>query len=69
MHTENPHLIKDRRHHFRSFQCCFVGKETVKWLLNTGKAPDRDTAVYLMNILISNNVFHQGKCTLSMTVT
>ena len=60
MHTDNPNLIKDRKHHFRSYQCCFIGRDVVRWLVNTGQAPDRDTATHLMNILLNNNVFHQG---------
>ena len=60
MHTDNPNLIKDRKHHFRSYQCCFIGRDIVRWLVHTGQAPDRDTATHLMNILLNNNVFHQG---------
>ena len=61
MHTDNPHLIKDRRYLLRNYSCCFIGSDTVDWLLKTRQAPDRETAVYLMNILLENNVFHQGK--------
>jgi hypothetical protein len=43
---------------FRTYNCVFVGSETVDWLLETQQAPDRETAVILMNILLKNQVFH-----------
>ena len=61
MHTDNPHLIKDRRHHFRTHTCCFIGKETVDWLVETKQAPDRETAVLLMKILLDNDIIHQSE--------
>ena len=66
MHTDNPHLIKDRRHHFRMYTSCFVGKEAVDWLVESGQATDRDTAIFAMNVLLSKDVIRHGMFSINL---
>lgn len=62
LHCErNPDMIKDRRYHLRMYQCCFVGKEVVDWLLKLGEAPSRFSAVQCMCALQESNLLHHGK--------
>ena len=60
MHTDNPQLIKDRRSFMKTYSTCFVGSETVDWLIATKEVPNREMGVIIMNILRDNNILHHG---------
>ncbi|XP_019735104.1 DEP domain-containing mTOR-interacting protein isoform X2 [Hippocampus comes] len=51
-------LIKDRRYHLRTYPNCFVAEELIDWLVNHEEAPDRATAVRLMQHLMDRDVVH-----------
>ncbi|KAM9783224.1 DEP domain-containing mTOR-interacting protein [Neosynchiropus ocellatus] len=51
-------VIKDRRHHLRTYPNCFVGKELIDWLLEHKEASDRDTAVKIMQKLLDQSIIH-----------
>ncbi|XP_077582695.1 DEP domain-containing mTOR-interacting protein [Stigmatopora nigra] len=51
-------LIKDRRYHLRTYPNCFVAEELIAWLINHKEAPDRTTAVSLMQHLMDQDVVH-----------
>ncbi|XP_037107614.1 DEP domain-containing mTOR-interacting protein [Syngnathus acus] len=51
-------LIKDRRYHLRTYPNCFVAEELVTWLVNHKEAPDRTTAVHLMQHLMDQDIVH-----------
>ncbi|XP_044204649.1 DEP domain-containing mTOR-interacting protein [Thunnus albacares] len=51
-------LIKDRRYHLRTYPNCFVAQELIDWLVSHKEAPDRATAVCLMQHLMDNEIVH-----------
>ena len=54
-------LIKDRRYHLRTYPNCFVAQELMGWLVSHKEAPDRATAVCLMQHLMDHDIVHHGK--------
>ncbi|KAJ8412319.1 hypothetical protein AAFF_G00145860 [Aldrovandia affinis] len=57
-------LIKDRRYHLRTYPNCFVAHELTDWLIGHKEAPDRATAVRLMQRLMEHDIVHHvcDKC-------
>ncbi|GCB69091.1 hypothetical protein scyTo_0010499 [Scyliorhinus torazame] len=53
-------LIKDRRYNLRTYPNCFVAKELIDWLIDHKEAPDRETAIKLMQKLMDHNIIHHG---------
>ncbi|XP_072370952.1 DEP domain-containing mTOR-interacting protein-like isoform X2 [Scyliorhinus torazame] len=51
-------LIKDRRYNLRTYPNCFVAKELIDWLIDHKEAPDRETAIKLMQKLMDHNIIH-----------
>ncbi|XP_056590794.1 DEP domain-containing mTOR-interacting protein [Triplophysa dalaica] len=51
-------LIKDRRHHLRTYPNCFVAQEVIDWLIARKEVPDRETAVQLMQHLMDYDILH-----------
>ncbi|KAM6967449.1 DEP domain-containing mTOR-interacting protein [Aplochiton taeniatus] len=51
-------VIKDRRHHLRTYPNCFVGKELIDWLIEHKEASDRDTAIKIMQKLLDQSIIH-----------
>ncbi|XP_039354514.1 DEP domain-containing mTOR-interacting protein-like isoform X3 [Mauremys reevesii] len=51
-------LIKDRRHHLRTYPNCFVAKELTDWLIDHKEAPDRETGIRLMQKLMDHYIIH-----------
>ncbi|KAF7656857.1 hypothetical protein LDENG_00034800 [Lucifuga dentata] len=51
-------LIKDRRYHLRTYPNCFVAHELIDWLVSHKEAPDRATAVCLMQHLTDHDIIH-----------
>uniref|UniRef100_A0A671P3L3 Si:dkeyp-97e7.9 n=1 Tax=Sinocyclocheilus anshuiensis TaxID=1608454 RepID=A0A671P3L3_9TELE len=51
-------LIKDSRHHLRTYPNCFVAQELIDWLFAHKEVPDRETAVQLMQHLMNHNIIH-----------
>ncbi|XP_068091034.1 DEP domain-containing mTOR-interacting protein isoform X2 [Hyperolius riggenbachi] len=56
LHEEK--LIKDRRHHLRTYPNCFVAREVVDWLIDRKEAVERETAVDMMQKLADHNILH-----------
>lgn len=54
-------LIKDRRYHLRTYPNCFVAEELIDWLVSHKEAPDRATAVCLLQHLMDHDIIHHGK--------
>lgn len=48
--------IKDRKYHMKTYKSCFIGKEAVTWLINSGWANTREEAIELGNLLQSKYV-------------
>ena len=53
-------VIKDRRHHLRTYPNCFVAKELIDWLMEHKEASDRDTAIRIMQKLLDQSIVHHG---------
>ncbi|XP_041638575.1 DEP domain-containing mTOR-interacting protein [Cheilinus undulatus] len=51
-------LIKDRRYHLRTYPNCFVAQELIDWLVSHKEAPERETAVCLMQHLMDHDIVH-----------
>ncbi|KAM9813791.1 DEP domain-containing mTOR-interacting protein [Neosynchiropus ocellatus] len=51
-------LIKDRRYHLRTYPNCFIAQELIDWLVGHKEAPDRATAVCLVQHLIEHDIVH-----------
>ncbi|KAM8916295.1 DEP domain-containing mTOR-interacting protein isoform 1-T1 [Spinachia spinachia] len=51
-------LIKDRRYHLRTYPNCFVAQELIDWLVSHKEAPDRATAVRLLQHLMDHDILH-----------
>ncbi|KAG9333877.1 hypothetical protein JZ751_010028 [Albula glossodonta] len=51
-------LIKDRRYHLRTYPNCFVAHELTDWLISHKEAPDRATAVRLVQHLMEHDIVH-----------
>uniref|UniRef100_A0A671PRR8 DEP domain-containing mTOR-interacting protein-like n=1 Tax=Sinocyclocheilus anshuiensis TaxID=1608454 RepID=A0A671PRR8_9TELE len=51
-------VIKDRRHHLRTYPNCFVAKEIIDWLIEHKEASDRDTAIKIMQKLLDQSILH-----------
>uniref|UniRef100_A0A673HJL9 DEP domain-containing mTOR-interacting protein-like n=1 Tax=Sinocyclocheilus rhinocerous TaxID=307959 RepID=A0A673HJL9_9TELE len=51
-------VIKDRRHHLRTYPNCFVAKEIVDWLIEHKEASDRDTSIKIMQKLLDQSIIH-----------
>lgn len=54
-------VIKDRRHHLRTYPNCFVAKELIDWLIEHKEASDRETAIKIMQKLLDQSIVHHGK--------
>lgn len=54
-------VIKDRRHHLRTYPNCFVAKELIDWLIEHKEAMDRDTAIKIMQRLLDQSIVHHGE--------
>lgn len=57
-------VIKDRRHHLRTYPNCFVAKELIDWLIEHKEASDRETAIKIMQKLLDQSIIHHGKAEL-----
>lgn len=53
-------VIKDRRHHLRTYPNCFVAKELIDWLIDHKEASDRETAIKIMQKLLDQSIVHHG---------
>uniref|UniRef100_A0A3Q3WRB8 DEP domain-containing protein n=1 Tax=Mola mola TaxID=94237 RepID=A0A3Q3WRB8_MOLML len=51
-------VIKDRRHHLRTYPNCFVAKELIDWLIEHKEAMERDTAIKIMQNLLDQSIIH-----------
>ncbi|KAJ8268332.1 hypothetical protein COCON_G00135040 [Conger conger] len=51
-------VIKDRRHHLRTYPNCFVAKELIDWLMEHREASDRETAIRIMQKLLDHSIIH-----------
>uniref|UniRef100_A0A667XJY9 Si:dkeyp-97e7.9 n=1 Tax=Myripristis murdjan TaxID=586833 RepID=A0A667XJY9_9TELE len=51
-------LIKERRYHLRTYPNCFVAQELIDWLVSHKEAPDRPTAICLMQHLMDHDIVH-----------
>ncbi|MEQ2244190.1 hypothetical protein ILYODFUR_014601 [Ilyodon furcidens] len=58
MRLHDGKLIKDRRHHLRTYPNCFVAQELIDWLVSHKEALDRTTAVSLMQHLMDHDIVH-----------
>lgn len=58
-------VIKDRRHHLRTYPNCFVAKELIDWLIEHKEASERDTAIKIMQKLLDQSIIHHGEAELS----
>ncbi|OCT60295.1 hypothetical protein XELAEV_18046311mg [Xenopus laevis] len=58
LRLHNAKLIKDRCQDTRTYPNCLVGKELVDWLVEHSEAPDRATAVSIIQRLMDYNVVH-----------
>uniref|UniRef100_A0A8D0A3I3 Si:dkeyp-97e7.9 n=1 Tax=Sander lucioperca TaxID=283035 RepID=A0A8D0A3I3_SANLU len=58
LRLHNGKLIKDRLYHLRTYPNCFVAKELIDWLVSHKEAPDRATAVCLMQHLMDHDIIH-----------
>ncbi|XP_075776296.1 DEP domain-containing mTOR-interacting protein isoform X2 [Pelodiscus sinensis] len=56
LHEEK--VIKDRRHHLKTYPNCFVAKELIDWLLDRKEASDRETAIKLVQKLLDHSIIH-----------
>ncbi|XP_074842830.1 DEP domain-containing mTOR-interacting protein isoform X1 [Carettochelys insculpta] len=56
LHEEK--VIKDRRHHLKTYPNCFVAKELIDWLLDRKEASDRETAIKLVQKLLDCSIIH-----------
>lgn len=54
-------VIKDRRHHLRTYPNCFVAKELIDWLIEHKEASDRDTAIKIVQKLLDQSIIHHGR--------
>eukprot|EP00064_Thunnus_orientalis_P011079 superscaffoldBa00001565_g11109 len=51
-------VIKDRRHHLRTYPNCFVAKELIDWLIEHKEASERETAIKIMQKLLDQSIIH-----------
>ncbi|XP_071773568.1 DEP domain-containing mTOR-interacting protein isoform X1 [Centroberyx gerrardi] len=51
-------LVKERRYHLRTYPNCFVAQELIDWLVGHKEAPDRPTAVCLLQHLMDHDIVH-----------
>ncbi|RXN19885.1 DEP domain-containing mTOR-interacting -like protein [Labeo rohita] len=58
LRVHDSKLIKDRRHHLRTYPNCFVAQELIDWLISHKEVPDRETAVQLMQHLMDHDIIH-----------
>lgn len=63
LHEEK--VIKDRRHHLKTYPNCFVAKELIDWLIDHKEASDRETAIKLVQKLLDHSIIHHGKCNIT----
>ncbi|KAF7246904.1 DEP domain-containing mTOR-interacting protein [Varanus komodoensis] len=56
LHEEK--IIKDRRHHLKTYPNCFVAKELIDWLIDHKEALDRETAIKLVQKLLDRSIIH-----------
>ncbi|KAJ1193880.1 hypothetical protein NDU88_003176 [Pleurodeles waltl] len=56
LHEEK--VIKDRRHHLKTYPNCFVGKELIDWLIDHKETTERETAVKLVQKLFDSSIIH-----------
>ncbi|XP_015213333.1 DEP domain-containing mTOR-interacting protein isoform X2 [Lepisosteus oculatus] len=51
-------VIKDRRHHLRTYPNCFVAKELIDWLMEHKEASDREMAIKILQKLLDQSIIH-----------
>uniref|UniRef100_A0A803T438 DEP domain containing MTOR interacting protein n=1 Tax=Anolis carolinensis TaxID=28377 RepID=A0A803T438_ANOCA len=56
LHEEK--IIKDRRHHLKTYPNCFVAKELIDWLIDHKEASDREMAIKLVQKLLDRSIIH-----------
>nr|XP_033788965.1 DEP domain-containing mTOR-interacting protein isoform X2 [Geotrypetes seraphini] len=56
LHEEK--IIKDRRHHLKTYPNCFVAKELIDWLIDHKETSERETAVKLVQKLLDHSIIH-----------
>ncbi|XP_025896519.1 DEP domain-containing mTOR-interacting protein [Nothoprocta perdicaria] len=59
LHEEK--VIKDRRHHLKTYPNCFVAKELIDWLIDHKEASDRETAIKLVQKLLDHSIIHHAQ--------
>lgn len=67
LHEEK--VIKDRRHHLKTYPNCFVAKELIDWLIEHKEASDRETAIKLMQKLADRGIIHHGEWGVTVMVS
>ncbi|XP_066428482.1 DEP domain-containing mTOR-interacting protein [Eleutherodactylus coqui] len=60
LRLHNAKLIQLRERHMFTYPNCFVAKEVVDWLIERKEAPDRETAINIMQKLMDFNVLHHA---------
>ncbi|KAM8945753.1 DEP domain-containing mTOR-interacting protein-like [Pelodytes ibericus] len=56
LHTAK--LVKDRCNHMRTYPKSFMANEVLDWLIDTKEAPDRETALKIMQKFVEYDVLH-----------
>ncbi|KAK2116921.1 hypothetical protein P7K49_003807 [Saguinus oedipus] len=56
LHEEQ--VIKDRRHHLKTYPNCFVTEELIDWLIEHKEASDKEMAITLMQKLADQCIIH-----------
>ncbi|XP_019619679.1 PREDICTED: phosphatidylinositol 3,4,5-trisphosphate-dependent Rac exchanger 2 protein-like [Branchiostoma belcheri] len=56
--NRNTSLIRDRKHHLRTYHKCFVGSEFVSWLKELGEINSVEEGVHLGQLLLENGIIH-----------
>lgn len=60
LRLHNAKLIRERRRQRSNYPNCFVANELIDWLIQHKEAPDRDTAIKIMQKFIDSNVIHHA---------
>ncbi|XP_018415090.1 PREDICTED: DEP domain-containing mTOR-interacting protein-like [Nanorana parkeri] len=58
LRLHNAKLIRDRCHHTLTYPSCCSAKDVVDWLIEHQEAPDRETAISIMQKLVESNIIH-----------
>ncbi|XP_073511496.1 DEP domain-containing mTOR-interacting protein [Phyllobates terribilis] len=60
LRLHNAKMIKERRRQTFTYANCFVASDLISWLIEHKEAPDRETAIKIMQVFMKSTLVHHA---------